>query len=161
MTGKMTEAGRKKLIKVIHTGKAQLGWDEDAYRAFLWGVTGKESAALLNGKELANVLDGMRQAGFAAKPCRVKPEERGRATLSQLEYIKGMWSVCARNKSEGALLSFVRRIGRVDALRFLDVETAQAVILVLRDIMIKAGYDPDTSKKETSENGAAGAVPQN
>jgi hypothetical protein len=156
MKKKMARSGRKKLIKAIHTGKTELGWDEEAYRAFLWGVTGKESAALLSEKELAAALDGMRRAGFAAKPRRVRPEERGRATLSQLEYIKGMWAVCARDKSEGALLAFVRRIGHVDALRFLTVGTARDVILALRDMMAKAGYDPDTSEKAGTAGGKDG-----
>jgi hypothetical protein len=77
----------------------------------------------------------------------VKPLEKGGATLAQLEYIKGMWQVCARNKSERAMLVFVRRIAHVDALRFLDVDAARQVILALRDMMVKAGYDPDTSVK--------------
>jgi hypothetical protein len=156
MKENMAESRRKKLIKVIHTGKAKLGWDEEAYRAFLRGVTGKGSAALMNEKELAAALDGMRRAGFAAKPRRVRPEERGRATLSQLEYIKGMWAVCARNKSEGALLAFVRRVAGVGALRFLTVGTARDVILALRDMMAKAGYDPDTSEKAGTAGGKDG-----
>jgi phage gp16-like protein len=164
MKEKMTGGKRKKLLKAVHTGKARLGWDEEAYRAFLWGVTGKESAALLDGKELAAVLDGMRRAGFAEKLRRVKEEERGRATLPQLEYIKGMWAVCARNKSEAALAAFVRRIAHVAALRFLTVETARDVILALRDMTGKAGYDPDTSQKTiVQKTGEAGkpAAPQN
>jgi hypothetical protein len=76
----------------------------------------------------------------------VCPEERGRASLAQLEYIKGMWQTCARNKSDEALLAFVNRIAQVKALRFLTVHTAQQVILDLRDMMVKAGFDPDTSR---------------
>jgi phage gp16-like protein len=153
---------RKNLIRLIHTGKARLGWDEEAYRAFLWGVCGKETAAEMSVRELCEAANGMRRAGFEEKPRRVRPEERGRATLSQLEYIKGMWAVCARNKSEGALAAFVRRIAHVDAMRFLTAGTARDVILALRDMTGKAGYDPDTSQK-TSEvkNGGGPAVPQN
>ena len=138
---------RKKLIKAVHTGKRALGWDDEAYRAFLWGTTGKESAAMLNERELANVLEGMRRAGFAERPLRVRPEERGRATAAQLEYIKGMWAVCARSKSGASMLKFVKRIAHVGALRFLTAGTARDVILALRDMMAKAGYDPDTSEK--------------
>jgi phage gp16-like protein len=136
---------RKKLIQLLHVGKAKLGWDDEAYRAFLWGLTGKESAAVLTIRELERALKEMRRLGFAVRPARVKAEEKGRATFEQLEYIKGMWAVCARNKSERALASFVKRIAHVDALRFLTVLTAQEVILALRDMMEKAGFDPDTS----------------
>jgi hypothetical protein len=143
----MADERRKKLIQLIHVGKARLGWDEEAYRAFLWGLTGKESAAHLAIRELERALQAMRRLGFAVRPGRVKHEEKGRATREQLEYIKGMWAVCARNKSEGALAAFVKRITHVDALRFLTVYTAREVILALRDMMEKAGFDPDTSER--------------
>ena len=120
--------------------------DEEAYRAFLGGVCGKDSAARMTIRELEAALRAMRKTGFEQKPRRVRPREKGGATIEQLEYIKGMWAVCARNKSDAALLAFVKRIGGVDALRFLDVDLAQKVILALRDMMTKAGYDPDTSE---------------
>jgi hypothetical protein len=57
-----------------------------------------------------------------------------------------MWQKCARNKSGRALLAFVNRIAGVKSLRFLTVRTAQKVILALRDMTVKAGFDPDTSE---------------
>jgi hypothetical protein len=54
-----------------------------------------------------------------------------------------MWELAARNKSEAALNAFIKRIARVSHIRFLDIHTAQNVILALRDMMEKAGYDPD------------------
>ena len=138
---------QKKLIQLLHIGKSKLGWDDTAYRAFLGGVCGKDSAVNMSIQELNAALSAMRKAGFTSPPRRVKPLEKGSATLSQLEYIKGMWQVCARNKSERAMLAFVRRIARVDALRFLDADTARQVILALRDMMTQAGRDPDTSIK--------------
>jgi hypothetical protein len=143
----MSDSKRKKLIQLIHVGRSTLGWDGEAYQAFLGGVTGKESAADMTEKELEKVLREMRRVGFAVKPRRVNPDERGRATLAQLEYIKGMWAVCARNKSDAALLAFVKRIATADALRFLDVDSARKVILALRDMTAKAGFAPDTSAR--------------
>jgi hypothetical protein len=68
------------------------------------------------------------------------------ANRAQLEYIKGLWQKCARNKSDEALLAFVNRIAGVKSLRFLTVHTAQKVILAVRDIAakaaVKAGNDP-------------------
>jgi hypothetical protein len=55
-----------------------------------------------------------------------------------------MWQKCARNKSDEALLAFVNRIVRVKALRFLTAGTARQIILALRDMMARAGFDPDT-----------------
>ena len=140
---------RNSLIQLVHVGKAKLGWDGEAYRAFLSGVCGKESAADMSERELNAALSAMRRLGFEGIPRRVKQEERGGASLAQLEYIKGMWAVCARNKSEAALGAFVKRIARVDAPRFLDAAAAaRKVILALRDMTAKAGFDPDTSKKK-------------
>jgi len=123
-----------------------LGMDDEAYRAFLSGHCGRDSTKKMTICQLEDALKAMRKNGFNQNPSRVQPLEKGAATLDQLEYIKGMWAVCARNKSEAALSAFVKRITRVDALRFLDVELAQKVILALREMMIKAGFDPDTSE---------------
>jgi phage gp16-like protein len=146
MKTEASEKRRKKLIQLIHVGKGKLGMDEGTYRAFLTGVCGRDSAAKMSIRQLDQALKAMRNNGFEQLPNRVNPLEKGRATLEQLEYVKGMWAVCARNKSEAALTAFVKRIAGVDALRFLNVPLAQKVILALREMMLKAGFDPDTSE---------------
>jgi hypothetical protein len=146
MRAEASENRRKKLIQLIHVGKGKLGMNEEAYRAFLTGACGRDSAAKMTVRQLEQALKAMRKNGFDQPPRRVKPEEKGGANLAQLEYIKGMWRKCARNKSDAALLVFVNRIARVKALRFLTVYTARDVILALREMMIKAGFDPDTSE---------------
>ena len=70
-------------------------------------------------------------------------EEVGRATAEQIQYIKGLWELSARVKTEAALNRFIKRITGVPYLRWLDVKTAQKVILAVRDIAVQAGYDPD------------------
>ena len=137
-----TENRRKKLIQLIHIGKAKLGMDDGAYRAFLDGICGRDSSAKMTIRQLEQALKAMRNNGFEQTPNRVKPEEKGGATPAQLEYIKGMWAGCARNKSDKALSAFVNRIARVKSLRFLTVHTARDVILALRDMTKKAGFDP-------------------
>jgi hypothetical protein len=146
MKSETTENRRKKLIQLIHVGKSKMGLSDDAYRAFLDGICGQESCADMTLRQLTAVLKAMRGNGFEQAHRRVRPEEKGMANLAQLEYIKGMWQKCARNKSDDALLAFVNRIARVKSLRFLTVETARQIILALRDMMSKAGFDPDTSE---------------
>jgi len=141
-----SENKRNKLIQLIHIGKAKMALSDDAYQAFLEGVTKKSSCADMGVRQLEAVLRAMRRNGFSQLPKRVKPEEQGMASPEQLEYIKGMWQKCARNKSDSALLAFVNRIAGVASLRFLTIHTAQKVILALRDMMVKAGFDPDTSE---------------
>jgi len=153
MRSAASENRRKKLIQLIHVGKGKMGMDEPAYRAFLTGVCGRDSAAKMTIRQLEQALKAMRENGFEGTPNRVKPIEKGGATLDQLEYIKGMWAVCARNKNDAALTAFVKRISGVDALRFLNVELAQKIILALREMMIKAGFDPDTSEAVHGQKG--------
>jgi len=149
------ENKRGKLIRLVHIGKSKMGLTDDTYRAFIDGITGKISCVEMTVRQLESVLRAMRKHGFPLAPNRVKAEEKGRASAAQLEYIKGMWAKCARNKSDRALRVFVSRIAKVKSLRFLTERSAQDVILALRDMMTKAGYDPDTSEaiggKETAE----------
>lgn len=153
MASERAKNTKKKLIQLVHIGKTKMGLTDDAYQAFLEGITTKKSCSEMTVRQLEAVLRAMRKNGFGAIPRRVKPEEKGSASMAQLEYIKGMWAKCARNKSEEALLQFVKRIAHVDALRFLDEYSARKVILALRDMMAKAGYDPDTSEKQEDTAG--------
>jgi hypothetical protein len=103
------------------------------------GVCGKESAAAMDVRELDAAPGVMRWLDFAAKPRRVKPEERGDASLAQLEYIKGM-------KSEGTLMAFVRRmLTRRVSIRAPTVEKAREVILALRGI--RRGMTPTLRRR--------------
>lgn len=141
-----TDRRRAKLIQLVHVGKSKLGLDRDAYEALLFGATGKRSSTDMTLSELRAVLAGMRTAGFAGADGKRLPARPGEAPLcseEQLYYIKGLWELAARNKTEQALKSFVKRIAHVDDLRFLDGRAAARVILALRDIARKAGFDPD------------------
>jgi hypothetical protein len=94
--------------------------------------------------QLEEALKALKSLGFSVrKKMPVKEEDRGRATEKQLAYIKGMWGLCARVKTEAALAAFVRRIAHVSSIRFLTVYSARAVILALRDMAARAGHDPD------------------
>lgn len=62
---------RRNLIRIIHTGKSVLGWDDDTYRDVLARETGKYSARDCSDTELEKVVLYMRTRGFA-------PSSRGR-----------------------------------------------------------------------------------
>ena len=144
MTSGTTENRRKKLIKLIHVGRNKLALADDVYRALLRGVCGKESCSAMTIPELDRALKAVKAAGFRVeKRMPLRKEEIGRANAEQLSYIKGMWELVARSKTEKALRAFIKRIAHVDALRFLGVKEAQKVITALRVMMVKAGYDPD------------------
>lgn len=142
MTGKKIDR-RKKLIQLIHVAKSKLQMSDGDYRALLNGVGGKASSAELTVAELEQVLRAMKSLGFTVKKLPVTELDRGLASDAQLAYIKGMWELVSREKTERALNRFVRRITGAVHLRFLNVYSAQKVTLALRSMMIDAGYDPD------------------
>lgn len=56
---------KQKLIRVLHTGKSYLNWDDDTYRAVLARITGgKTSSTKCTVQELENVLAHMHSNGF-------------------------------------------------------------------------------------------------
>lgn len=142
MTGKKIDR-RKKLIQLIHVAKSKLQMSDGDYRALLNGVGGKASSAELTVAGLEQVLRAMKSLGFTVKKLPVTELDRGLASDAQLAYIKGMWELVSREKTERSLNRFVRRITGAVHLRFLNVYSAQKVTLALRTMMIKAGYDPD------------------
>lgn len=142
MTGKKIDR-RKKLIQLIHIAKSKLQMSDGDYRALLNGVGGKASSAELTVAELEQVLRAMKSLGFTVKKLPVTELDRGLASDAQLAYIKGMWELVSREKTEQALNRFVKRITGAGHLRFLNVYSAQKVTLALRTMMIDAGYDPD------------------
>jgi hypothetical protein len=149
---KNTAERRLKLIRLIHVGRNKLAIADDGYRALLRGVCGKESCADMTIPELDRALKAVKAAGFRVeKKMPLRKEEIGRAKAEQLSYIKGMWELAARNKTERALNAFIKRITHVENIRFLRVKDAQKVIVALRVMMVKAGYNPDGKPEENYE----------
>jgi len=149
MKSRTADSRRKRLIQLIHVGRSKIGLADDNYRALLEGVTGKSSSADMTVAELETVLQTMRKLGFVAagsgeeKGLAVRPENVGDASPRQIYYIKGLWALASRKKSEESLKAIIKRIAGVDDIRFVPKRSASAVILALRDIAERAGYDPD------------------
>lgn len=149
---------RGKLIQLIHIGKTKLGMDQESYEAFLVGLTGKFSCADLDNHELDRVLKYMRQAGFkvqqqrGAKRLPVALSDIAYASPRQVYYIKGLWELASRNPTEIALRHFIHRITGVDDLRFIPKGKVQAVILAIKDITQKAGFNPDCPPAKEKHN---------
>lgn len=144
-----TGTGRARLVALLHVGRAKLGLSDDGYRALLEGSVGKSSAATMTVPELSAALEAMRTAGFTpsgsgrGRSLAPRPENVGGLTEEEVRYVKGMWALVARVKTEAALNAFVRRLTGVDDIRFVPRSKRLAVIIPLRAMMVKAGYDPD------------------
>ncbi|MDR0556304.1 MAG: regulatory protein GemA [Treponema sp.] len=150
----MTLAQRK-WTRVLHIAKRQCGLDDEARRALLWGAAGVGSSSdISTWKQYDDCLTAFKKLGFkvqskAGGKSRLKETgpQQGRPermiSSRQEYYIRGLWYLASRAKDEASLRRMVKRIGGVDGIQWLTREGARKVILALRDIAWKAGYNPD------------------
>lgn len=131
-------------LAAIHVARKQLGLDEDTYRALALRVTGKSSASAMSEGERGRLLEEMRRQGF--KPARKDLEGPFAAKLQAL-WIAGWNLGVFRDRSDAALLSFVRRQAHIDHTRWLlDGEEAAKVVDALKAWMTReAGVNWSTS----------------
>jgi phage gp16-like protein len=154
----MTPA-QKKWIQVLHVAKRECGLDDEAYRAVLAGACGVESAGDIKTWEQYNAaLTAFKALGFRVKSKTSRATglketdtqiKRNTAwvTARQEYYIRGLWDLASRKKNLASLRKMIYRIGGVSDIRFLKRTDAQKVILALRDITEKAGFNPDEPEK--------------
>jgi len=140
----MSNLDRSKIIQLIHIAKSQIGLSDEDYRAVLESTAKKSSCSEMSVFELNEVLKAMKKLGFKVKKMETREEEIGWDTSrAQMDYIRGMWELVARDKSERALYRFIKRITDADHPRFMGAVEAQKVILALRKMMVGAGLNPD------------------
>jgi len=144
----------KSRMAIIHLAKKRLGLDEDAYRAILSGAGVASARDIATDAQFDAVMGAFLRLGFVPsrhgglnKYHSSIPGAPGMISRRQEYYIKGLWSLASRAKDEKSLRRMVRRIGKVDDISFLSRRAASALILALRDICWKAGYNPDTREK--------------
>jgi hypothetical protein len=137
-------------LAVIHVAKKQLGLDEEAYRAILSGAGVSSAKDITTSTQFNTVMDAFAALGFKPRRTELKHRISAPGTNSafiskrQEYYVRGLWDLASRARDEKSLRRMVKRIGKTDDIRFLSRQAAQAVILALRDICWKAGYNPDT-----------------
>jgi len=144
-------SNRQNKLAMIHVAKKAVGIPDDAYRHLLEGAAGVRSAAEMEFEgQFKAVMKAFENLGFkgpAHRGIKKTDTRRGRnrefITARQEYYIRGLWDLASRRRSESSLRAMIRRIAGVDDVRFLPLKSAQKVILALRDIAEKAGFDPD------------------
>ena len=147
----MTLRNTRNKYSIIHVAKKQLGLDDDAYRAILSGAGLSSSKDIKTDAQFNTVMSAFQQLGFrstswAGKRMDTVSGAPGMITKRQEYYIKGLWALASRYKDEKSLRRIIKRIGKVDDISFLPRRSASAVILALRDICWKAGFNPDTKE---------------
>lgn len=140
----MGKIDMSKIIQLIHIAKSQIGLSDEDYRAVLESTAKKTSCSEMTLFELNEVLKAMKKLGFKVKKLETREEEIGwDASKAQMDYIKGMWELVARDKSDRALYKFIKRITGADHPRFMTAKDSQKVIIALRKMMADAGLNPD------------------
>jgi hypothetical protein len=150
---------QKSRLAIIHLAKKQLGLDDEAYRAILSGA-GVTSAKDIETELQFNTVMGAflhlgflpsRHGGLNKYHSAIPGTNPAMISRRQEYYIKGLWALASRAKDEKSLQHMVKRIGKVDDISFLSRRAASALILALRDICWKAGFNPDTDIKEGND----------
>ena len=157
----------------INIAKAQLGIDENVYRAILNDATGKISLKEMNLADLMMVLNAMEKRGFKAKKPANKESKRYSAPSGQTSFsrtpqdkIVAIWitmqrHVFVKDGSETALDKFInnqtRSMGKfaVTSLRFLSPPQASHIIEVLKKWHIRE------MTKALKQTNSLGKLPNN
>lgn len=129
-----------KAIAAIHVAKRDLGLDEETYRTMLLNVVGKDSLRDMTPAEHQKVITHMRGKGA--------PSGRGKlagpyAAKLQALWISGWHLGVVRNKSDEALLAFVKGRTGIDHTRFLrNAADARKAVEALKSMLEReAGVD--------------------
>jgi hypothetical protein len=145
---------QKSRLALIHLAKKKLNLDDDAYRAILSGAGVTSSKDIKSEAQFNLVMAAFTNLGFVSTGRSVK-YKRGAAGTNpsmiskpQERYIRGLWVLASRAKDEKSLRRIVKRIGKTDDISFLSRRSASAVILALRDICWKAGFNPDRKEDD-------------
>lgn len=138
-------SSRVQMIKLIHIAKKQLCLCDDDYRALLEGTVGKLSCADMSLFELESVMRVMRQLGFRIRKLYVKKDEinneKNKCTAKQMGYIKGMWSLVARDVSDASLYKFIEKVTGEVHPKDMSRKEGSDVIIALRAMMEKRGFN--------------------
>jgi len=127
-------------LAAIHVARKQLGLDDDAARDLYAVVTGKRSLREMSVGEQESVVQELRRRGFKqASPGSRKQLEGKYAPKLQALWIAAWNLGIVENRSDEALVAFVKRQAQVDHVRFLhDPADAAKAIEGLKAWMARA-----------------------
>lgn len=128
---------RRRELAQIHIAKAQLGLDDETYRAMLWAVARVKSAADLDWTGRKNVLDHLAKSGWspskrsAGRPAKWRQgcEALG-GKIEALLAAQGLpWRYLTHGKAGRP--SMLKRLAGVDRLEFADSAGLTAIVAAL------------------------------
>lgn len=146
----MLSTAQKYWVRTIHTAKTKLRLSDDSYRALLQGTAQiNSSKEIKSWAQYDSIMGAFQKLGFKLSKQKVDPQSvRHPDWLSakQEKYIRGLWALVSREKSEQSLNSFVEKITGLGHVTWLLKSDASKVINALRKMAMAQGINPD--KKE-------------
>jgi Protein of unknown function (DUF1018) len=128
------EARRKAMLAKVHIGRKRLCLDDETYRAVIAQVcSGKRSAADLDEAELGKLLDYFKSVGFVEGISFTSKLADFDDAEPQHRLIRALWADLVkfkiiRNGSEKSLQAFIKRVAKIDNIRWLGPRESNAVI---------------------------------
>lgn len=130
---------RNQLIQLIHVAKRELRLDEETYRTALRTATaGKaDSTGDMDVPALMKALEHMKRAGFKVRP-KAQPAQSRPLTINRdASKVRALWLFlhhlgAVRDPSEAALATYVKRIAKVDDLRWARGDRTDLLIETLK-----------------------------
>ncbi|WP_051261730.1 regulatory protein GemA, partial [Desulfovibrio inopinatus] len=122
---------RQALLAKVHIAKKDLGLADEDYRYLLEERYGVASAGILDGKQLAALVDYFVSCGWDDGSEERNRPRPGRATEKQVRAIRGLWAKHARKPDAKSLGKWLHRYWKVDKPEWLTVPLASEVIVAL------------------------------
>ncbi|MEO8684922.1 MAG: regulatory protein GemA [Devosia sp.] len=121
------------MIAAINVAKRDLQLDEADYRALLTRVTGKASLRQMNGPEHIRVLDELRAKGAPRLLVKGKELTGPYAKKLQALWIAGWNLGVVRDRTDAAMLSFIKRQTSIEQTAFLrDAADARKAVEAIK-----------------------------
>ncbi len=129
MTDKQTTY-KKSLIQKIQIVKHNVFIDDEMRKEFMLSRFGVDSTTKLSIDELKLLLDFCNR-NVSDIPILHQIEHKELITQAQIEKIRVVWNEKARDKSEEALLNFVKRVSRYKIERLEDLLKGKATKVIV------------------------------
>lgn len=153
---------RTSLIKLIHVARRELGLDEETYRTLLRTAGKAESTKEMGVPALMRVVEHMKRAGFKVRSSKPGVGKARPMTISPTaSKVRALWLFlhhlgAVRDPSEAALATYVKRIAKVDDLRWLPGDKVDPLIESLKKWAMR--YLPEAIRGLRKELGELHAV---
>lgn len=138
MPARASQLLHPKKIALLHVAKRDLGLSDDDYRAILLRLANVESSRDLDLLGFEAVIAYMGQLGFKSSwQKRTFGHRLDMASPGQVDLIRRLWAEYHVSDDDVALNAWLNHFHHIAALRFVDAEKAQPVIVALKAMVAR------------------------